>query len=124
MEVKKPVHVFTGKSYNEWECRLLAYLEIKEVAEVVEGTMPPTHADYYAKNRLARVIILSALDDAQVRMVFKVRDAPAMLSRLRKRYGNKSYMGEAYHFQALLNLRIGQNESARRQVLRQIQYAC
>ncbi|RHY19990.1 hypothetical protein DYB32_010128 [Aphanomyces invadans] len=106
---EKNLPLITSRGYN-----LLTYLKIKDVAEVVEGTMPPTHADYYAKNRLDRAIILSDLDDVHVRMVFKIRHAGAMLSRLRERYGNKSFMGKAHLFPALLNLRICQNESARK----------
>ncbi|CAK4102928.1 unnamed protein product [Aphanomyces euteiches] len=68
MEFKHFVHVFKGKSFIEWYTRLLSYLEYKEVDAVVEGTMPDTDPEYTNKNRLAKALILAALDDHHVRM--------------------------------------------------------
>ncbi|ETV92274.1 hypothetical protein H310_13339 [Aphanomyces invadans] len=113
MDFKHFVHVFNGKSFNEWECRLNAYLEFKEVLEVVDGTMPPTHADFISKNRLARAIILAGLDNHHVRMVSKQPTAASMMKLLSERYGTKSFMGESYLFQNLMEIRIRHNESAR-----------
>ncbi|KAH9101497.1 hypothetical protein LEN26_015675, partial [Aphanomyces euteiches] len=78
MEFKHFVHVFNGKSYTEWECRLLAYLDYKEVLEVVEGKIPESDDTYTAKNKLARAIILAALDNTHVRMVSKIATASGM----------------------------------------------
>ncbi|KAH9139223.1 hypothetical protein AeRB84_016502 [Aphanomyces euteiches] len=112
MEFKHFVHVFNGKSYTDWECRLLAYLDYKEVLEVVEGKIPESDDTYTAKNKLARAIILAALDNTHVRMVSNIATASGMLKLLQQRYGNKSFMGESYLYQSLLELRIRPNESA------------
>ncbi|ETW00895.1 hypothetical protein H310_06558 [Aphanomyces invadans] len=113
MDFKHPVHMFNGKSFNEWECRLNVYLELKEVLEVVDGAMPPTHADFISKNRFASAIILAALDNHHVCMVSKQPTAASMMKLLSERYGTKSFMCESYMFQKLLEIRIRHNESAR-----------
>ncbi|KAH9144615.1 hypothetical protein AeRB84_011452 [Aphanomyces euteiches] len=113
MEFKHFVHVFKGKSFSEWYTRLLSYLEYKEVDAVVEGTMPDTDPEYTNKNRLAKALILAALDDDHVRMVKKCHHASSMINILRDRYGNKSFLGQGHLFELLLKTRMEPSESAR-----------
>ncbi|RHY13267.1 hypothetical protein DYB32_010939 [Aphanomyces invadans] len=75
--------------------------------------MPPSHADFISKNRLARAIILAGLDNHHVRMVSKQPTAASLMKLLSERYGIMSFMGESYLFQNLLEIRIRHNESAR-----------
>ncbi|RHY26396.1 hypothetical protein DYB32_007647, partial [Aphanomyces invadans] len=75
--------------------------------------MPPTHADFIFKNRLARAIILAGLDNHHAQMVSKQPTAASMMKLLSERYGTKSFMGESYLFQNLMEIRIRHNESAR-----------
>ncbi|KAH9095789.1 hypothetical protein LEN26_017690 [Aphanomyces euteiches] len=52
----------------------------KKVDAVVEGTMPDTDPEYTNKNRLAKALILAALDDHHVRMVKKCQHASSMIN--------------------------------------------
>ena len=83
------------------------------VDSVVEGTQPTTEPEYTTKNRLARALILAALDDHHVRMVKKCENSSSMINILRDRYGNKSFLGQGHLFELLLKTRMDPSESAR-----------
>ena len=111
MEFKHFVHTFKGENFAQWKTRLMAYMEYKEVDDVITRRLPQTAEDYTSKNRLARAIILAALDDLHVRMVATSINAADMMKVLRDRYGNKSFVGHGHLIDEVTHMKMKPNET-------------